>query len=210
MSHSQKTYYIDVPEGAGNTYDFNNIPPALPQNTQHILTSGCHTCVGVYFKIDNERCFCAHINAMFAPGKVRFVKTQEDADKIKRIVRGKLERESSASNWTAAEVRQRAGFPDTVVLVCPMLYSNDERWKQTGYYVVEAIKEFLELDADFPVDSESQGFLVHHASGQVKKIPNGGVDHAEKLKSFLAANNLRKANLNLDSWTIALDSVEYA
>jgi len=64
-----------VPEGYGGVLSFH--PPgqsSKPKRSarydkvdlnsiQYVGTTGIRTCVGVYFAIDDERCFFAHINA---------------------------------------------------------------------------------------------------------------------------------------------------
>lgn len=157
--------YTHRPANASDTLTFD--PAALPA----IGTHGCHTCVGVYFKLSDTTCFEAHINA----GHLDFVTQHDTLQDMRLVTPGegvyvrdqtyvKLMDESVASRWPeVADIEE-------VVVVCPLLRHPKHGAFLTGWYIVDGIKAFLGRQ-DVEVNTEAQGFAVEHETGRVSYFP---------------------------------------
>jgi len=105
--------------------------------------------------------------------------TDAEGASIKNTMLQKLGDEAIAAGWDPGTV-----VKESMILVCPMpdraTYSPraDERTieyesqKMAGWYVVEAVKEVLQLDSAVRVDTDYQGLLVDYARGSVQKLRN--------------------------------------
>jgi hypothetical protein len=137
--------------------------------------------VGIYLPIDRHRCFVAHINAYDnredpRESGSRFV--SPDIGKFFRIaVREKLEEHATKHDWTHVS---RSNLLKGLIMVCSHLFLSDEfadkeprapgilrylKGEQTGYWVIEGIKDFLKVRSDVPQETlfkKIGGFVVDH------------------------------------------------
>lgn len=116
-------------------------------DVQMIGTTGCISCLGVYFELRGNRVFCAHINALNHDGvkrKPRIQPKSAEYYQMKEMINRRFRAVSERDGWTKADY-----LSNTLTLVCP----NDEL---AAYAVAEAINEFL--DAKQPVE-DSPGFI---------------------------------------------------
>ncbi|TKA79277.1 hypothetical protein B0A55_04237 [Friedmanniomyces simplex] len=102
-----------IEEGRGGTLHFRN-PLTRPvqfedeaqERIRHVGTLGVKTCVGVYFAIDDDRCFVAHINAYtqradpwYSTVGDRTVRNDAEADFFRTATREKLKEHAAAHDW---------------------------------------------------------------------------------------------------------------
>lgn len=163
------TPYRWVAEGTGGIYSFPQDRPS------HIGTFDCQTCVGVYFPLSDDTCFCAHINACIdlLPWGLEYTPTPVQGKGLQNLI-VKMLKGTCGSAGNLKQGRE-------VVVVCPKLFrdkwaSDSSKWvKQVGWYVVEGIREWLAEDVNYPksfvCDETAQGFVVDHRTGVVAKIP---------------------------------------
>ncbi|KAK5703756.1 hypothetical protein LTR97_002769 [Elasticomyces elasticus] len=95
--------YRLISKGYGGTYTLSKTAtdsPIIP----HIGTYGCFTTVGVYFAIDEQSCFAAHIDACVKHGRegVLFdqgIRSKAMKEQLSQIIHAALERESAERAW---------------------------------------------------------------------------------------------------------------
>ncbi|KAK5715766.1 hypothetical protein LTR17_016676 [Elasticomyces elasticus] len=95
--------YRLISKGYGGTYTL----PETARDTPiiaHIGTYGCFTTVGVYFAIDEQSCFAAHIDARVKHGRqgVLFdqrIRSKAMKEQLAQIIHAALERESAERGW---------------------------------------------------------------------------------------------------------------
>ena len=85
----------------------------------YIGTLGLESCVVVYFRVDEQRCFFAHINAFLSrqckDETDREILTDGEGEAVKRATRRKLEVEAEDESWNLdSELALRSIF-----IVCP-------------------------------------------------------------------------------------------
>lgn len=119
------------------------------ENFKFIGTTGCITCIGVYFEISGNRVFCAHVNAwMSDEPESDGIETDSDMYKeIKTQFIKKLQREAAGHGWSAKMVKQ-----ETLTLITP---SPDA----LGGAIQDAIKEFLGMKVQ-PSTRWMHGFIM--------------------------------------------------
>jgi hypothetical protein len=131
-------------------------------------------------KLSPTTCFVAHINASRRPANhlrklsdaglhdLRIV-TQAEGGYVRDEVVRLLRKASIRSRWPPVEHIRN------VVLVCPYMKHPISGAALSGTYVVQAIREFLG-GRDIPVNTESEGFVVKHETGEVRYFPwPGGI-----------------------------------
>lgn len=152
------TPYRYVSQGSGGTYKFT------PDTLQHIGTSKCITCVGVYFAIDDKRCFMAHMNAdtITQDGKPSRRTNQRLSAKIRDQMTDRLNAEQQKSGWGPVTERMRS----SLVMVCPDM---EWKWPMVGDAVSTAVQEWLGVrEPQRPF--KSGGFIIRHPGGPVKVL----------------------------------------
>lgn len=208
MSNLSHPFMRNLPEGKGAILTFskfaNQEADAIPELMEHIQLVGthdCRTCVGLYIKINETTCLMAHINATskyrrlrneMAPGD-RAVFPYE-GEQIYGDVLAMLNLEANLLNWDPTAKAQTK-----YVVCCPKTVgkARDGRWfKYTGYYVLAAIRTFLDkTESEFEWKSWG-GFIVDQNTGDVvQKFPWD----AEAYK--------REVTLGLEKYTV-VDEVE--
>jgi hypothetical protein len=181
--HHHKHTYLHIPEGHGGTYTFPSTSTSTSSSSSHsryIGTSQCLSCVGVYFAIDSNRCFAAHIRASIGCGGGKSgrssglaVEDQEAYSNIYHAVQNRLEAESRKSGWG----RKTEWMRKSLVMVCSQLpYPGEERLV-AGQAVADAVSDWLEIP-----EGEKGGelrrfgaFVVRHP-GKVKVLCEGLLD----------------------------------
>jgi len=176
--------YVD--EGQGGTLYFRdpttaNQPPrwskAERESIPYVGTYSVRTCVGVYFAIDDRRCFLAHINAYRRVGWVgipgRHVTAKQGEWFTGKVVR-MLRHEAAWHDWRPDVARSR--ILESLIMVCPEPGWEDEEQtgvspqkekgvvseKLTSCYVMEGIKQFLQVEGSL---ERKDGFVVGHGNG---------------------------------------------
>lgn len=97
VSEPQPQPFRRIPEGCGGTYRFDQ------SDMHHVGVDGCRSCLGVYFAIDDSRCFAAHIWAWVEPSNGKpgglNVTDQEVSEKVRKEVVRRIDEERVRSNW---------------------------------------------------------------------------------------------------------------
>lgn len=153
-----------ITEGAGGTY---TIDPEMP----FIGTSGCYTCLGVYFAIDDNRCFFAHINIEPQPSDwSRVPETERSLEDY--VVKTAAER--SIIWWVKKNLNEEAWKADwgpvtglirnSLVLICPKSgYSNKTL---VGDAALSGVKEFLGIDDEKVQPDRNEGVIITHTGAE--------------------------------------------
>ncbi|KAI7209443.1 LigB subunit of an aromatic-ring-opening dioxygenase LigAB [Hortaea werneckii] len=146
----QPQVYRHIAQGSGGTYTFTD------NNVQHIGTSGCLTCVGIYFVIDDHRCFAAHVNAdtvTKSGGWSRKI-NGNTRDKIKAEVKQRLDNEQTKSEWGPVSQTMR----ESLIMVCSRC---EETLPLVGDAVAAAVQEWLGMEERI-VPRRKESFIVRH------------------------------------------------
>ena len=177
-SKPDKKKYRHVREGEGHVFSFHeddqvHEDSSSPETIRKVGTYGCLTCVGVYFAIDNQHCFIAHINPIVRINddtglvtkhdNTRFV-TDEEGKQLRDSVAAKL-RLTLSEHCDPDDQETQSTMVNSIVLACPnfdetMLVSKQETRYQAARYVVEGIKDVLKVASPFV--HKHQGFVVKH------------------------------------------------
>lgn len=143
-------------QGSGGTYTFTD------DNAQYIGTSGCLTCVGIYFVIDDRRCFAAHVNAdtVTKSGGWSRTTSANTRDKIKAEVKQRLNNEQAKSEWGPVSQTMR----DSLIMVCSRC---EETWPLVGDAVAAAVQEWLGIE-EMISPHRMESFIVRHPNGDLR------------------------------------------
>lgn len=96
---------------------------------------------GIYFKLDNERCFCAHIDARSAEVRDCPVASDEGGHEIKVQMKKRLVDALKVDSWNI----EHAEFGKDIYLQSPHYNEKVLNWKyspSTSWFTVQAIREF--------------------------------------------------------------------
>ena len=127
--------FRNILEGQGGVFERN---PAGA--TRMIGTWRCISCVGIYFRIDEIRCFVAHINVVSHATWGAGVVTQNNVPEIRDQVLHRLCGFLRRYNWDTSN----RYFGQELTVVCP--YYHYLRWpgyRTVGYCAIEGIKQFF-------------------------------------------------------------------
>ncbi|KAK5166957.1 uncharacterized protein LTR77_007686 [Saxophila tyrrhenica] len=146
--------FLCVREGRGGTFAFG---PSLENGLVdiHIPEGGliglqfCHTCVGLFLRLDKDRSFVAHINgwSLAAPPLPHNFIEGAAADRMREEIFGTLQIEAKQMEWDIADEY----FAETVVVCCPhpRLASEDgKKMDVAGSYVIKGLRDFLHAQAE--------------------------------------------------------------
>jgi hypothetical protein len=178
-THPDALHYRCIDTDYGGTYthrrgqdsDKNFTADTLPA----IGTYGCSSCVGVYMQLSPTTCFVAHINASHRPFDYSTmthnetlydlrVVTEEEGSHVRGEVIRKLNLASRCMHWPPADQIEE------IVLVCPVMEHPISGATLSGFYIVQAIGEFLGR-RDILVNTQAEGFVVRHDTGAVQYFP---------------------------------------
>ena len=118
-----------------------------------IGTKSCVTCIGVYFEIQGNRCFCAHINAWPVDSRADlpwnpFPEGTKEYNIIKADVTRKMKQHSKENDWSIDDVCW-----ETLVLVCPYP-------QVAGNAVTAGIGDFFSMSDPPKVRQDTSGFIM--------------------------------------------------
>lgn len=175
------TRYRFIGTGKGGTFRFKDASydSSNHETLRFIGTDNCETCVGCYWAINDGACFVAHTNAWIETddGGREWVPDFADVARLKYDVKARLDAENLRAEWNGPTDRMR----QSLVLVCPharQVNSPDTEIKNVGWYVVDAIREWLKAPGPQP-DPRYQGFVVEHPGGMVKYFSHNVFEHAD-------------------------------
>lgn len=178
-----KKFFREVDEAQGGTLQLRDPKTGLAD----IGTCMLNTCVGIYFKVDYQRCFIAHLDARSAAVREFPVASDEAGLKIKAQVKERLIGFFKEGEWDI----EHPEFGKDLHLQCPQYNKRLFRWKEycptTSYFAVEAIKEFFLACALYLEDKaykrESRKILQHGRTNEESAY----VGKTENLKKKAAA-----------------------
>lgn len=122
-----------VKEGTGGTLQI------FSTQRPWIGTYGCNTCVGVYFIVDSQRCFFAHILGLSAVTSKWHYVTAEAGKKVRDQTINLLKEFAREDDWDWKSDK----FGKGLELVCPQRENSSKQYKTTGWYVMQAIHDFF-------------------------------------------------------------------
>ncbi|KAI6795596.1 hypothetical protein KC363_g4133 [Hortaea werneckii] len=142
-------------QGSGGTYTFTD------SSVRYIGTSGCLTCVGMYFVIDDNRCFAAHVNAdtVTKAGGWSRKTSANTRDKIKAEVKQRLDHEQTKSEWGPVTQTMR----ESLVMVCSRF---EETSSLVGDAVAAAVQEWLGIE-EMKIPHRKESFIIRHPNGDL-------------------------------------------
>lgn len=186
MANLNTIHWRYIAPSFGGTYTIRSIQESDkqifdPNAISTIGTADCQTCVGVYFKLTDTECFMAHINSArmslgledVTPDGRRVVNAAQGAYVRGETIR-RLEEESKRAKWPAIDQIGQ------VVMTCPLLEYSD--LPLTGRYIIDGIRDFLGRP-DLPVNTDAEGFLVKHATGEVTFLTVEEIDSNDSEES---------------------------
>ncbi|KAI7264135.1 hypothetical protein KC345_g8943 [Hortaea werneckii] len=137
-------------QGSGGTYTFTD------SSVQYIGTSGCLTCVGIYFVIDDHRCFAAHVNAdtVTKAGGWSRKTSPNTRDKVKAEVKKRLDNEQAKSIWGPVSQIMR----ESLVMVCSRF---EKTSSLVGDAVAAAVREWLGIE-EMIVPHRKESLIIRH------------------------------------------------
>ena len=150
-------HYRHIPPGTGGTYRYSNTGNDSSL-TKHVGMTGCSTSVGVYFKIDEQRFFAAHIvGTVDGPTGVA-VNTTTGAV-IKTHICALLDNEAT-NVWQNVTSGMRESIKTTLVMVCSR--RADPNGALASEYVQQAVNEWVQTTR---IASPSTAMVVDHKAG---------------------------------------------
>ncbi|KAK5138076.1 hypothetical protein LTR08_005874 [Meristemomyces frigidus] len=165
-THSKKVRIM--PGGSGGTIR------AFTSDCNHVGVHGCQSCVGVYFALDENHCFVAHIDCRIGAsrktaGGLR-LPDQATYDRLKQDVFRRLDEERLIRRWGAkTDVEFMDLLRGTLVMVCKQLDPRVAGHREPGWdtvagnVVAEAVNEWLEIPrGEWVVPERCGGFIVRH------------------------------------------------
>lgn len=131
----------------------------------------------VYFRIDHERAFLAHIHSYKRQRNVNCYFTTEEGEQIHDQVLEKLKTHAAANGWDATQVNV-----GSLRLACGWPENQNFCIRSAGVWVIAAIERFLSASKRAHSDYICTGFIVEHARGTLmEKFANHGRSRSEKL-----------------------------
>jgi hypothetical protein len=135
-SKNPKEEFRYVKEGTGGTL-------AICKNdTRRIGVIGCNTSVGVYFKIDSERVFCAHIQCTSGKTKPLSEPSKVQVDRAREQVVNKLITIAAQEEWRI----DRESFGHDLIVVCRHanhIPKGGEEQRYLSWYVGQGVSDFF-------------------------------------------------------------------
>ncbi|KAK3714070.1 hypothetical protein LTR37_008099 [Vermiconidia calcicola] len=165
--------FLHLLEGQGGMFEWSRLKADDNGELLHYIgTQGLITCVAVFFRVDEERFFMAHINALMQRSGVtsRNVTIEEGA-RVKEAVLERLEADAKANGWK----RDALMISKSIIIACPKMRNPYDDNENTGLYVVDALIEFLNLglSREELINKDCVGFIVGQ-DVEVQFIPDGG------------------------------------
>lgn len=169
-------FYVNQGEGGRATSPFGSTIPPLTT----IGTRRCCTCVCVFVPITNTTCFIAHIDPHVngQQNDSDWIPTPAQGEALKTFTLEKLnERVPELAN---KDYRAKDGNVGAIV-VClnRKIHQNGSLVDATGYYVVQAIKEYFNIDTEGTegIAEAVDGFVVDLSSGSATFLTYDGLSN---------------------------------
>jgi hypothetical protein len=137
-----------------------------------IGTYRCTTCVALYFKLDNSRCFFGHMCALSAiTGRKNNAVTPAAGEQIRGQVFRRL---CDLAEWEEWDIKHN-NFGTYPYLLCPRLGDRSGQYIFAGAYVVQAIRDFFEHCARVIEDE-----LRQRGEAAARHTPTPGGPHLQE------------------------------
>lgn len=158
--------YRHIREGDGGTY-------TIQQDRPYIGTDRCNTCLGIYFAIDEDRCFCAHVNIEprqddGEPFPTQLISNYEVNTAAERSIIWWLKRKLTSEAWSEDWGNITQLMRDSLVIVCPT--SNHPGKQHVGDAALMAVKEFLGMSNSEIQPERAEGFVVTHSGRAAPEV----------------------------------------
>ncbi|KAK4900431.1 hypothetical protein LTR28_001426, partial [Elasticomyces elasticus] len=138
-----------------------------------IGTKNCSICVGVYFQIDQERVFIAHIWTTLSDQLNNNKISPQSREQLKAMVTKNLHKESRRCNWPTDHETMRS----TLFVTC-WTETPEDHTADTGLAVIEAIWDFLDIP-DTPTGCQRQRTIHKHHGFVVETLGSEPVPFAD-------------------------------
>jgi hypothetical protein len=164
-----------VAEGTGGTIDFHEdisdsdeeqptskrVDSMNPAGSilDHVGVKGCWDSVGVYFVIDEHRCFCAQIKVKSPVSDMGIDFSASEGEKLREQVLKKLQIVVQHDRWN----RSHRKFGTNCVIVCPnkdLNNADEDGDPPLCWYIIQALRDFFENMADL-LDDEAAWLSDH-------------------------------------------------
>ncbi|CZT23500.1 uncharacterized protein RCC_09214 [Ramularia collo-cygni] len=167
------TPYFHLNQGQGGIftlpfYNHNGV------EVDHIGTHSCWTCVCVYVRLDDKRCFAAHIDGhtrSYYADLEWIPKSERQRSLLKAHIAAELQQALPSPFHNKSEAEKQE-MKNSVVIVCPRMTvahpDNGEEVEGTGAATIEALREHFELPSR--TEDLAHGFVVNHATEEVTKL----------------------------------------
>lgn len=160
--------YRHIEENCGGTYTIDEEMP-------FIGTDNCVTCLGVYFAIDHDRCFFAHINieprlvdGSQVPEVDRSLRDYEINATTERAIVWWVKRQLNNESWSESWGPITQMMRDTLIACCPN--SNLSNITMVGDAAFRSVMEFLGIDDSERHPLQAAGFAVKHTGASFPQI----------------------------------------
>ncbi|KAK6388591.1 hypothetical protein LTR65_007747 [Meristemomyces frigidus] len=162
-----------VTPGHGGTYTFRNAKSSEPKKPRHLGFSGCYDSVGVYFAIDDQRCFAANISAWIKTeaNEVGIASTatpegtdsQKVYERVSQEIAHRLNMESAKSGWAGPKTDVMRG----TLIMTGRWMSKGSRTAMLQTAVAHAVQDWLGIPRAKYKSAERDGVLIIEHPGEV-------------------------------------------
>jgi hypothetical protein len=160
-----------------------------------IGTIGCNTSLGVYFQVEPQRSFCAHITLEQPANMI----SEEQGEKLSKQIFQKLKEVASRDEWAI----ENDNFAGCMTLMCQQAVDQEQEKekKAPGWYMVQGVRDFIKscVDTLEPIAYKAQveAWEAIGLSGPKKFDPYADDDVADALEDKAHELNTIVKCLNL-------------
>lgn len=135
----------------------------MDSDNRRIGVMGCENTVGVYFEVDERRCFCAHIKF----DKPYATMSKDQAKRLQQQVLEKFKSVCERDKWSTAE----QGFGACITVMCERPTYDVKGGKQNGpgWYIMKGLRDFMmdcyQKHTPKAVDALVDGWTAQGVSG---------------------------------------------
>lgn len=125
--------FRNISEGMGSML------PNEDPNSNYIGTHKCYTCVGVYFLVNEDYCFAAHMGAYNALTCGNHYTTKTAGKEITDRAKARMQEFFQANDWDPTHEK----FGQQLTIILPSAKGPTEELHPAGRYVVEGLQDFF-------------------------------------------------------------------
>lgn len=160
-----------ITKGRGGLLHFKRVSPTIPSRdnpfyTHQVGIYGATDSTGVYFAIDGNTCFAAHIQSLVYDNKTfatRHKISKLEGQELQQQIFNRLQLTLGIINPNNSKSFVREYYAKrSLLMINPDMYHPDGS-EQVGVYVAKAVHSYLNLNEwDYPVDIKHSGFILPH------------------------------------------------